>query len=101
MKICDMCGSKLPFETTQCKTPYVYITTFNAGMKPKCVDLCSECARKVYDFVFGQENRYTAEELRDILVEHGQHDLKFKLGETIKYSPSDIYKILKRGDSDA
>ena len=29
-----------------------------------------------------------------ILVEEGQHDLRFKLGEIIKYSPSEIREIL-------
>ena len=29
------------------------------------------------------------------IIEHGQHDRQFKLGETIKYAPDDIGKILK------
>lgn len=29
------------------------------------------------------------------ICEHGQHDRQFKLGETIKYTPSDVGKILK------
>jgi hypothetical protein len=38
---------------------------------------------------------FTAEDVRNILIEHGQKDHQFKLGETIKYSPTDIYDILK------
>ena len=30
-----------------------------------------------------------------IIIEEGQHDPKFKLGETIKYSPAEITKILQ------
>ena len=31
-----------------------------------------------------------------ILIETGQHDLKFKLGETIKYAPYEIAEILRK-----
>lgn len=30
-----------------------------------------------------------------ILIETGQHDLKFKLGEIIKYSPTEVGEILR------
>lgn len=29
------------------------------------------------------------------IIEHGQHDRQFKLGEIIKYAPDDVGKILK------
>lgn len=38
---------------------------------------------------------FTAEDVCNILVEHGQNDRQFKLGEIIKYSPSDVCNILK------
>ena len=38
---------------------------------------------------------FTAEDVCNILVEHGQNDHQFKLGEIIKYSPTDVYDILK------
>ncbi len=31
-----------------------------------------------------------------ILIESGQHDLKFKLGEIIKYSPKEVGEILRK-----
>ena len=40
------------------------------------------------------QKRFTPMEVDTALVIHGQHDLQFKLGETIKYSPSDVRKIL-------
>ena len=30
-----------------------------------------------------------------VLIEHGQRDWQFKLGETIKYAPSEIIQIVK------
>lgn len=45
------------------------------------------------------EHHISTEQAIDEIVgeicEHGQHDSRFKLGETIKYTPSDIGKILK------
>ena len=38
---------------------------------------------------------FTAEDVCNILIKHGQKDLQFKVGETIKYSPADVYGILK------
>lgn len=41
-------------------------------------------------------------EVCDALVEAGQHDKKFKIGDTIKYSPSEVCDILmKRRSNDA
>ena len=31
-----------------------------------------------------------------ILIETGQHDLKFRLGEIIKYSPKEVGEILRK-----
>lgn len=38
--------------------------------------------------------KFTSEEVQDILVEYGQHMGKFKFMETIRYTPSDVAKIL-------
>lgn len=39
---------------------------------------------------------FTADEVCGILIEHGQHDDRFKLGETIRYSPSEVLGILTK-----
>ena len=39
---------------------------------------------------------FTADEVCEILIEHGQHDERFKLGEIIKYSPSEVLGILRK-----
>lgn len=31
------------------------------------------------------------------MVQNGQHDTRFKLGETIRYSPSEVHDILREG----
>lgn len=38
---------------------------------------------------------YTPEEVWEKMVVHGQEDARFKLSETIMYSPSEVEKILK------
>ena len=38
---------------------------------------------------------FTPDEIEMILIEHGQNDRQFRLGETIKYSPSDVRRILE------
>jgi hypothetical protein len=38
---------------------------------------------------------FTPDEIEMILIEYGQNDRQFKLGETIKYSPSDVRRILE------
>ena len=39
-------------------------------------------------------------EVQDILTEYGQHDERFKWGERIKYTPSEVYDILKEKESE-
>lgn len=43
---------------------------------------------------------FTPDEVENILIEVGQQDRQFKLGEIIKYSPNDVRKILERYESD-
>jgi len=38
---------------------------------------------------------FTPDEVESILIEVGQHDRQFKLGEIIKYSPNDVREILE------
>ena len=46
------------------------------------------------EMVLMDVKRYTPWEVDSALVVHGQNDKKFKLGETIKYSPTEVRKIL-------
>lgn len=39
---------------------------------------------------------FTPEDVWSIMVENGQRDPRFKLGETIKYSPAEVMEMLKR-----
>ena len=40
---------------------------------------------------------FTAEEVRAAIVNHGQSDKRFKLGETIQYTPDEVENILMEG----
>lgn len=59
------------------------------------VVLCShyKLCRRLYDKLT-KNAQEEIDEIYDILLEHGQHDHNFKLGETIKYSPSEVKEIL-------
>ena len=41
-----------------------------------------------------QELRYTPREVRNALIEYGQHDINIKLGEVIRYDPVQVEDIL-------
>lgn len=43
-----------------------------------------------------QELRYTPREVRNALMEYGQHDTNIKLGEVIKYDPVQVEDILTK-----
>lgn len=72
-----------------------------------CDRNCGECdiaqndleLIEMYDFVIGMlemqtERRFTPYEVGLAMVTAGQNDIRFKLGETIRYSPSEVEKIL-------
>lgn len=44
--------------------------------------------------LLAQLTEFSIDEIVDILVKHGQSDPQFHLGETIKYSPSEVKHIL-------
>ena len=69
------------------------------NMPPKCKDCpywelaqypycCDDCQTKE------PEMEELVKKIELILVEEGQHDKKFRLGEIIKYSPSEVKNIL-------
>ena len=72
-----------------------------------CDRNCGECdiaqddleIIEMYDFVIGMlemqtERRFTPYEVGLAMVAAGQNDIRFKWGETIRYSPSEVEKIL-------
>lgn len=57
-------------------------------------DLCGNCQRAFEEFM--EERTFSPDEVDRLLVLSGQKDTKrFKLGETIMYSPSEVCNILK------
>ena len=57
------------------------------------VDLCGNCQNALEQFLL--KKTLAPDEVFTVLVTHGQGDKRFKLGETIKYSPSEVEEILK------
>lgn len=73
-----------------------------------CNRNCGECdiaqndleIIEMYDFVISMlemqtERRFTPYEVCLAMMEYGQNDSRFAWGETIRYSPSEVEKILK------
>ena len=44
---------------------------------------------------------FTPEDVWSVMVERGQRDSRFKLGEIIKYSPAEVMEMLKAADEKA
>ena len=59
-KKCDICGNfYMPY-----KSRYMIIDS-NGGMTGTCVDLCSHCHSKLYDFINPQETESEPQESED------------------------------------
>lgn len=65
----------------------------NFGAKYNIYDLV-ECLMNGTPLPKGQK-LFTPNEVWSIMVKNGQHDSQFKLGEIIKYSPTEVKKILE------
>lgn len=92
--VCDHCGKFFTRKPTDNK-PYT-IYRGNPEMCeniPQEVDLCPTCMAAFNDFLRGKT--FSPTEVFSKLVVYGQSDLDNKLGELIKYTPSDVEKILK------
>ena len=55
-------------------------------------DLCGCCQSALEEFLLNKT--FSPNEVHKIMVIHGQNDRQFKIGETIRYSPSEVEKIL-------
>lgn len=107
IKPCPFCGSKA---VTWIEDGYVFVAcNGKCGIKktaeiktdiwyritPKGVEAALD---KVIDDWnkrdINTEKKEIVNEVVSIITEHGQADKRFKIGETIKYSPSEVEKIL-------
>lgn len=97
---CDRCGA-LYEDYLNRKSDEIYNITTNPNMTCCCLDLCKTCSDKLQKWVNGFDNdeiSYTPEEVVYALVKEGQENSKkygFKLGDIIKFSPSEVERILK------
>lgn len=68
------------------------------------MDKCQECPydgkgcfkRLKTDALALLRTMYTTSEVRNALIAHGQRDLRFELGEIIKYDPFEVEEILTK-----
>ena len=92
---CDRCGKYFDKNVGHEAGGYALYRTEKNSRNDLCGKerhLCFSCQYALNDFLANKT--FTPTEVDQILVVHGQNDKQFKLGETIKYSPSDVEKIL-------
>ena len=56
-------------------------------------DLCGACQSALKQFLL--KNTLAPDEVFTVLIEHGQSDKRFNIGEIIKYTPKEVEDILK------
>lgn len=91
--VCDRCKETIvTLDNTSEISDYVsYVEVHKTILDTRRYCLCDKCMK---DFLYWRPT-FTSEEVCDKLVEVGQHDhTRFKLNETIKYSPSEVKHIL-------
>lgn len=95
---CDRCGKlyEVNIITHENERKFILGKVINSGDKQgvRYFDLCGDCQSDIEKALMKKTPLFTADEVLGIVCKHGQSDKQFNLGETIKYSPSEIYKIL-------
>ena len=66
----------------------------NDGIWPEC---CEDIVHWTDDAILLIESLFTPNDAMLSLIYAGQHDKRFKIGETIRYTPSEVYNILMEG----
>lgn len=94
---CDVCKSvkhKNPSQEIEI-IGWHFVRLDKTGKK---LELCDECFKHLKGYVDSAIKNDgfvdTAKGITSLLIEHGQNDMKFKLGEMIKYSPSEVGDII-------
>lgn len=64
------------------------------GIWPEC---CEDVAHWEDDAISLIESLYTPNDAMLSLIYAGQHDKRFKIGDTIRYTPTEVYNILMEG----
>ena len=90
---CDRCKKLFEINLITHENKQKYSLTRSEGDFQFKFDLCGSCQKAFEAFL--DEKTFSPHEVNIALVIHGQSDLRFKLGETIKYSPSEVEEILE------
>lgn len=99
LKPCPFCGNKQPVMMTRrgqdgWRDYFYVLCDYNdggcgaSGQWNHYADLAAEAWNT-------REKQFSPDDVMMKMVVHGQADRRFKLGETIRYSPSDVRKILE------
>lgn len=92
---CDRCGKLYEVNIiTHDNEPRFSVERIikNGSVPRKPIDLCGKC-QIALDF-FLANKAFAPGEVSNIMCIHGQHDKRFELGQEIRYSPSEVCKIL-------
>ena len=96
--ICDLCGKPLGDFDRSYRVQRKRITFDWFQSQWVNIDCHSECAELLYKVATRLELLHgrliEADKVRDCIIEVGQRDPQFRLGETIRYSPDEIQAII-------
>lgn len=100
--ICDLCGKHMDdfgrSYRVKKKKPVVIVDWFESPWID--IDCHSECAELLYNVATRLEVLHgrliEADNVRDYIIEVGQRDPQFRLGETIRYTPDEIQAIINK-----
>lgn len=62
------------------------------GIRPEC---CEDIEKWAMDAIEMLDSLYSPQEVREAMLETGHHELQFRLGDFIRYSPSEVQEILE------
>ena len=94
---CDRCGKFYEENIIAHENERKYLLTENVNRGDHIAehdfDLCGACQSALKQFLL--KNTLAPDEVFTVLIEHGQSDKRFNIGEIIKYTPKEVEDILK------
>lgn len=96
---CDICYEYIPRSAIRMYQVTQYDNNLVMSTAPKKMDVCYKCMGVIQKTI-AKNKLFSADDVRNILIEHGQHDQRFRLGDTIRYDPLEIKTILEEHNED-
>lgn len=98
-RYCDICYEYIPRSAISMYRVTQYDNNLVMSTAPKKLEVCYECMKAIQKAI-RRKKLFSADDVKNILIEHGQHDRQFRLGETILYDPLEIKTILEEHEDD-